>query len=580
MQITIYDRVQETTSSSGTGSITLNGALSGFKSFESTVGIGNVTYYGIIDSVSNVWEIGIGTLTTSSVLTRSTILSSSNSGNHVSFPGNLSKVFIDVPAEKRVQVDSAIIGTASITSFYGDGSNLTGIESGSVPTLQQVTDSGNVSTDNVSFGNINASVETENIIGNASTSVFYGDGSNLSGISGETATIDQVTNAGNTTSNSVNFGNVNASSETENTIGTSGQTIFNGLFQTGSDPQTIIENSNGDVLVQSDGNGQFEIKNASGVSIFFVDSNQNPSMQSAAVGFDGSIIGFDSSSGNPRITNIEGAVLLSVDDNFNPVIKNSGNAEIFSCDGSGNPQVVNTAGTSIYQIDSESNPKIQNSGNGQIFGADENLNPFLASGSDSGSIGFDSSNNPSLKNASGGIILGCDDDSNPYLAPSAPGFDQASFSFTLSGNPQPQLINSNGDQVFGIDPDTGRPTISQDIWPESEQGSLLNDGDGNLTWGPPYRQINPQTGTTYTLQNSDQMVTLDNSSAITVTIPSGLNDLFECDLIQINTGQVTVVGDGVTILSYLNNSSLPGMGACASVKQITENNFVLVGNLS
>jgi hypothetical protein len=77
MGITIYDRVQETTSTVGTGSITLNGALSGFLSFNSTVAVSNTTYYGIVDDDANIWEVGIGTLTSSNTLSRDTILSSS-----------------------------------------------------------------------------------------------------------------------------------------------------------------------------------------------------------------------------------------------------------------------------------------------------------------------------------------------------------------------------------------------------------------------------------------------------------------------------------------------------------------------
>ena len=64
MALVIADRVRETTSSAGTGTITLTGAFSGFQPF-SVIGNGNTTYYAIIDATNSAWEVGIGTYTTS-----------------------------------------------------------------------------------------------------------------------------------------------------------------------------------------------------------------------------------------------------------------------------------------------------------------------------------------------------------------------------------------------------------------------------------------------------------------------------------------------------------------------------------
>jgi len=78
MGFRIADRVQETTTTTGTGTLTLAGAATGFQSF-AVVGSGNQTYYAIIDSTNNVWEVGIGTYTSAgTTLSRDTIFSNSS----------------------------------------------------------------------------------------------------------------------------------------------------------------------------------------------------------------------------------------------------------------------------------------------------------------------------------------------------------------------------------------------------------------------------------------------------------------------------------------------------------------------
>ena len=88
MALVYFDRVQETTATTGTGTITLGGAVSGYQSF-AVVGNGNTCYYTIADGSGN-WEVGLGTYsTTGPTLGRTTVLSSSNSGSKVSFPAGI-----------------------------------------------------------------------------------------------------------------------------------------------------------------------------------------------------------------------------------------------------------------------------------------------------------------------------------------------------------------------------------------------------------------------------------------------------------------------------------------------------------
>ena len=100
MALVLADRVLETTTTTGSGTITLAGAEPGYQSF-SAVGNGNQTYYTI--TADTVWEVGIGTYTASgTTLSRDTVLSSSASGAKVTLPSGVKKVFVTYPSEKSV----------------------------------------------------------------------------------------------------------------------------------------------------------------------------------------------------------------------------------------------------------------------------------------------------------------------------------------------------------------------------------------------------------------------------------------------------------------------------------------------
>jgi hypothetical protein len=122
MALVVKDRVQETTTTTGTGTLTLNGAVTGFQSF-SVIGDGNTTYYAIV--YGSDFEIGIGTYTSSgTTLSRDTILSSSNSNNAVNFGSGTKNVFVTYPASKSVNLDSSnnldLTGVPIISSSNGN----------------------------------------------------------------------------------------------------------------------------------------------------------------------------------------------------------------------------------------------------------------------------------------------------------------------------------------------------------------------------------------------------------------------------------------------------------------------------
>ena len=104
MALVINDRVKETSTTTGTGTINLAGAETGYESFVSGVGTGNTTYYAIELNSANEWEVGIGTVTdaTPDTLSRDTIISSSNSDNAVNFSAGTKNVFCTLPAKKTI----------------------------------------------------------------------------------------------------------------------------------------------------------------------------------------------------------------------------------------------------------------------------------------------------------------------------------------------------------------------------------------------------------------------------------------------------------------------------------------------
>lgn len=95
-----YDRVRETTATTGTGTITLAGAVTGFLAFSDRLAVGDTCAYCI--ALGAEWEVGIGTLASSSTLSRDTILASSNSDSAVSFLAGDKDVFITQPAQETM----------------------------------------------------------------------------------------------------------------------------------------------------------------------------------------------------------------------------------------------------------------------------------------------------------------------------------------------------------------------------------------------------------------------------------------------------------------------------------------------
>ena len=107
MALVIKDRIKETATTTGTGTFTLGGAISGFQAF-SEIGNGNTTYYCIEHQTQDEFEVGLGTYTLSgTTLARTTIITSSNAGNAVNFSAGDKNVFVTVPATKTINKDAS-----------------------------------------------------------------------------------------------------------------------------------------------------------------------------------------------------------------------------------------------------------------------------------------------------------------------------------------------------------------------------------------------------------------------------------------------------------------------------------------
>ena len=139
MALVLADRVQDTTTSTGTGNVTLSGSPpAGYQSFGAAIGNGNTTYYTI--NGGSEWEVGIGTyVSAGTALSRDTVLSSSNSGNLVNFSAGTKTVFVTYPAEKSVNEDAAGNVNIDITGNAATATKATNLNAGTAGAIPYQT---------------------------------------------------------------------------------------------------------------------------------------------------------------------------------------------------------------------------------------------------------------------------------------------------------------------------------------------------------------------------------------------------------------------------------------------------------
>lgn len=176
MALVLADRVQETTNTTGTGTLTLAGAASGYQSF-SVIGNANTTYYTIVSGAD--WEVGIGTYTLSgTTLSRDTVLSSSASGAKITVAAGAT-VFCTYPANRSVYEDAVGVITNGDPLSYSDTGILaafTSTTAGYNQTVLQNKDSGTTSSTNITVANNNATATTNFAEFGINSSGFTGSG--------------------------------------------------------------------------------------------------------------------------------------------------------------------------------------------------------------------------------------------------------------------------------------------------------------------------------------------------------------------------------------------------------------------
>jgi hypothetical protein len=157
------DRVKDTSTTTGTGNITVSGSAPfGYRTFSTVLSVGDTFYYCIQGQGTAEWEVGLGTYASTNQFARTTVLASSASGSAVSFSSGTKNVFITLPANKTLQFDASgsptaggiLYGTGSMLSYSAVGTAGQALVSGGTgaPTWATITGLGTVTSVNVSGG--------------------------------------------------------------------------------------------------------------------------------------------------------------------------------------------------------------------------------------------------------------------------------------------------------------------------------------------------------------------------------------------------------------------------------------------
>ena len=144
MALIVNDRVKETTTTTGTGTVSLDGAAVGFETFVSAIGDGNSTYYCIFGG--NEFEVGQGTVTSAvpDTLSRDVVISSTNSDALVNFSAGEKQVFCTLPARKTPSpsMDATTYVFTHSTTISEDQTIESGVLAGPVTITGNVTATG------------------------------------------------------------------------------------------------------------------------------------------------------------------------------------------------------------------------------------------------------------------------------------------------------------------------------------------------------------------------------------------------------------------------------------------------------
>jgi len=263
MAFVIKDRVRETTTTTGTSAISLGGTSTSFEAFSDHMSNADTTHYAIVHSTADEWEVGLGTWNTGNTLTRTTVLSSSNSNAAVSFTSGSKDVFMTYPASQSVSNlplsggaitgnvtwgdnDKAIFGAGSDLQIYHDGNNRL-VTSGDL--LVNITDGDE-------FQILGSSTAVLRATATGSVRLFHNGAEKL------TTTSTGIDVTGTVTSNDVNITDTTPNLKFTDT---DGNHLAN-ITQSGS--HLYIDNdSTGNIRMRVDGNTERLTVNSTGVNV-------------------------------------------------------------------------------------------------------------------------------------------------------------------------------------------------------------------------------------------------------------------------------------------------------------------------
>jgi len=104
----VFERVKQTSTSTGTGAVTVSGSYTGFQDFSDVYSVGDTLYYVIAAESGGDWEAGIGTYSAANTIQRDTVYESSNNGNKTNFAVGDKTVFVSYPAARSITSDQTV----------------------------------------------------------------------------------------------------------------------------------------------------------------------------------------------------------------------------------------------------------------------------------------------------------------------------------------------------------------------------------------------------------------------------------------------------------------------------------------
>lgn len=190
MALVVKDRVRETSTTTGTGDLTLSGAVQGYQGF-SEIGNGNTTYYCIAGATA--WEVGLGTVVVAGPVTtlqRTSVLASSNGGAAVSFSSEIKQVFVTQPANQFAPISTLIQPSnnpgASGQQLLSQGAGLPAQWANRTGWVFEATSNASNSSQlvaaNLDFATRDYAIDLRGLTASSGTAALYAQVSNTNGV--------------------------------------------------------------------------------------------------------------------------------------------------------------------------------------------------------------------------------------------------------------------------------------------------------------------------------------------------------------------------------------------------------------